>query len=120
LLWQPTAPPSAPFEYQFESQKETFQGMLCRQTSGFWDDGISSFRMDTVTLRQGNSAFDYLVNNYSDRIEKFHLVKCLPDLAALMSREAKTTSEGLLKRETLQERISQMLALRENLTRYAC
>ena len=67
--------------------------------------------METVTLRSGNKALDYIVNNYSDRDEKAeHLVKCLPSLAALLYREAYETSEMLLKQENLRERIGQMFS----------
>lgn len=67
--------------------------------------------MDTVTLRPGNKALDYMANNCSDRFEHFdHLVRCLPQLAAALSREAQSTSESLLKPKTLREHISQVFS----------
>lgn len=55
--------------------------------------------MDANTLRPGNKALDYIVNNYADRGEKFaYLVRWLPNLAAQLSSEAKQTSENLLLR----------------------
>jgi hypothetical protein len=63
------------------------------------------------TLRSGNKALDYIVSNYSDRGEKTqHLVKCLPRLAAVLSGEAQTTAETLLKSNDLWERISGMFS----------
>jgi hypothetical protein len=67
--------------------------------------------MDTVTLRPGNKALDYIVNNYSDRGEKFeYLVRYLPDFAALLSSEAKKTAEALSQRDNSGETIDQIFS----------
>jgi hypothetical protein len=65
--------------------------------------------METAALRPGNKALDYIVNNSSDRGEKFaYLVRYLPDFAALLSREAKKASEALLQCDNPQESIDQV------------
>lgn len=62
--------------------------------------------MDTITLRPGNGALDYLLKNYPDRGEKFALlVTGIPNFADAMSRDAKRNAEILLKGENLSERI---------------